>query len=350
MITRTRLIALVASATLICVFGVWLALSEGAVAHKPQRAGDPRRVGDQQVIDANTDPAAAGKALDDFCQKIANCKFVGSSPITTGYSAARILGDTLYNCGQAYAEDAVAISDQRSESTSLEESLSAEVSGGFLGLEKTSIDAEVNSKQLEEVSTTTTDENSVAIPPGWEGWTQTRVSQASVTGDVTVTDGIHLITVNNLTLDYPGLATPGDAGVNYAGVRTAMTDADLHDRCGTLPKPPALGGGLRALPPAHFPIVLCTRASNNSSPAFAVGASRKPSPTRCATRMVTGAVPPTAATRAQATLTRGRLTFAAGTAHKNRIVLNARRKVRAGAYTLTITAPHLVTTVAVAVR
>jgi hypothetical protein len=217
-------------------------------------------------------------------------------------------------------------------------------------LEKTSIDAEVNSKQLVVVSTTTTDENSVAIPPGWKGWTQTRVSQASVTGDVTVTDGIHLITVNNLTLDYPGLAKPGDAGVNYAGVRMAMTADDLNARCGTLPKPPGLGGGFRALPPARFRIVLCTSASKTPSPAFAGNASRKPSLTRCRTRVVSGAVPPTTATRAQATLTRGRRTYAAGTAQKKRIVLNVRRTIATGAYTLTITAPHLITIVRVAVR
>src|SRR5947207_15756421 len=142
MITRKRAVAL---AAIVALIGA-LAFGPGIVASTFGKSSPRAAARDVQTIDAKKDPAAAGKALNDFCQVLANCKFVGTSPITTAYGEARIIGDALYNCGLAYAEDSVTISDERSESTSLEESVSAKVSGGFLGLEKVSIEAEVKSK------------------------------------------------------------------------------------------------------------------------------------------------------------------------------------------------------------
>ncbi len=309
-------------------------------------AGDPT-----QVIDAKTDPAAASKALNDFCDQLANCKFVGGTP-TTGYGPPRVLGDALYNCGQgeqSYAEDSVAISDERSESTTLSESLSAKVSAGLIGLAKQSIEAEVDSKQMEEVSTTTTDENSVSLQPGWKGWTQSRISSAYVAGDAYVTDGIHLIKVTDIDVSFPGYAALGTAGITYDGYRTPMTDADRQQHCAILPGQSGVKGALKALAPESLPVVLCTRKPATPPPAFAGSVGVRPRRFSCVSRHAVGNMVLTAgATKAK--LARGRRTYAVGTARKRGIVLYARRKVGSGTYTLRLTRPHLITVGRVTLR
>jgi hypothetical protein len=236
MLTRLRTAAGVLSAVVVVVVVLsWLGFRLGANPDTLAGTSAQAHAVDQQVIDSKTQPAAAAQALDDNCQPIANCKFVGTSPVAVAFSAPRILGDRLFNCGQSDSEDAVTVSEELSESTSLQESLSAKVSLGFLGLAKSSIEAEVNSQQLQEVSTETTDESSVLVPPQWKGWTQTQVSEASITGDATVADGIHLIKVTGLDLTFPGYARTGEVGIRYEGVRTPMTAAEIHDRCGALP-------------------------------------------------------------------------------------------------------------------
>jgi hypothetical protein len=319
-----RLIGCAAIAALTAtVLGGWY---PGAGASATSASGHAAAA-DPQVIDASKDPAAASQALNDFCQQLANCQFVNTSPITTSFGEPRVIGDALYNCGQAYAEDSVTISDERSESTSLEESLSAKVSLGFIGLESSSIEAEVNSKQLEEVSTTTTDENAVAVPPGWKGWTQVRLSTAYVTGTASVTDGIHLINITNFTLGYPGFVTPGEAGIRYVGVRTPMTDDDKNERCGSLPKLSGVGGHRLSIPgPATSSVAVCTTAKART----------------CRGRKLDRPVPVPKG-RAVVTLHRGHRTHATGTVAKRKIVLDRRRAIRRGRYTLTISRPHQVT-------
>ncbi|HTV00582.1 MAG TPA: hypothetical protein VMF13_08605, partial [Luteitalea sp.] len=169
-------------------------------AASPTASASPKGT---QTIDAKTDPGAAGRALD-LCVVISNCKFVQSGDIKVGYDAPRVLGDALYNCGQADAEDEVTISDERSESTSLEESMSAKATASFIGIAKASIETEVNSKQLDEVATTLKQTNSVSVAPGTIGFTETQVPTAYLDGDTHVTNGVNLINVTNLELTYPG--------------------------------------------------------------------------------------------------------------------------------------------------
>ncbi len=91
------------------------------------------------------------------------------------------------------------------------------------------------------------------------------------------------------------------------------------------------GRGMKAvaLPPVSFKIALCTR--------------RRPSGTqRCMTDPAAGDLPLTS-TRSTAILSREHHTYAAGSDDKSRIVLDARRQIRAGAYTLTLTTSHLTT-------
>jgi hypothetical protein len=57
---------------------------------------------------------------------------------------------------------------------------------------------------------------------------------------------------------------------------------------------------------------------------------------RCATRRFVGDKPVLPIATARASLTRGRKTYATGTARAQRLTLNARKRVPAGRYTLTL--------------
>ena len=286
-----------------------------------------------ETIDASTDPQDAGQALNTGCADLSQCNWKTTSPITVGYGPAQILGDALYNCSdpaneQANSENAVQISDEREESTSISESLSVEVGLGFLDLEKSSLEAEVSSKQLESFSTEVTTTNAVVVPPGWEGWTETKVLTASVTGDAYITAGINkLIEVKNIDLNFPGYqdpSTPSDSPILYIGYLTSMTPADSSSRCAAdkLPGSGGLGaspGGKRAAAPTvRFQLTLCSRGGS------------------CTTPSVVGTSPP-AVGRATATLTRGGRTYAAGTDTSGRIQLTTQLPVRPGRYELTLT-------------
>ena len=124
----------------------------------------------------------------------------------------RILGDALYNCGGAEAEDTVAISDERSQSTSLETSLSVKASVEILEVAKASIEAEVTSKQMDEVATKTTQTNSVSVEPGEVGWTETQVPIATLIATYSITNGGNQITVINVALTFPGFGDPTRQG------------------------------------------------------------------------------------------------------------------------------------------
>jgi hypothetical protein len=206
--------------------------SSGAAANVTPRV---RAAGSVQTIDAKTEPAAAGKALNDFCETISNCKFVGTAPIVVAYDAPRVLGDALYNCGQADAEDEVAISDERSESTSIDEELSTKVKLGFIGLAHSAVEAEVDSKQLDEVATTLQQTNSVVVAPGTVGYTETRVPTAYLTGDTDITSGVNLIKVTNIELTYPGYGNAAINKLDWTDVHKAMTDQERHEHCAGLP-------------------------------------------------------------------------------------------------------------------
>lgn len=349
MIDHKRVIAVTVSVALAAgLSGAIAPPSSSAPGPVAPRAG---AAADTQVIDAKKDPAAAAKALNDFCQQLANCKFVGTTPISTSYGEARILGDALYNCGQAYADDSVAVSDERSESTSLSESLSAKVSAGLIGLAKQSIEAEVDSKQLEATSTTTTQTSSVSVPPGWKGWTQTRISSAYVAGDALVTDGIHLIKVTGIDLSFPGYASTsaGNVGIKWVGYKTPMTAADQHERCASLPGQAGVTGALDAPAPESLPVELCTRKAAIPPPAFAGSVGRKPRLRTCVTRHAIGNIVLTPGA-AKATLARGRRTYAEGTARRSGILLNAWRKVGSGTYTLTLARSHQITVAPITIR
>jgi hypothetical protein len=285
-----------------------------------------------QTIDAKTDPAAAGKALD-FCEVISNCKFVQSGTIKVAYDNPRVLGDALYNCGKAEAEDIVAISDERSESTSIDESVSAKAKLGFLGLAKASIEAEVNSKQLDEVATKLKQTNAVSVEPGTIGYTESRVPTAYLGGDAHVTNGINLITVTNLELSYPGFGNQAINKMDWTAVHRHMTAQDVQDHCAGLPPIySSIGHGLGG-PRNSQRVTVCTGSGGG-----------------CRHRRVVTGIDQPIRPGTNLTLARGRVIYATGKAGKRRTVLHARRRVPAGKYTLLLSRLHRTTMLAVTVR
>jgi hypothetical protein len=326
MSNRRRTITIAGSGVLAAVVAVGLQLGAGATASgSPQ----PRAA---QTIDAKTDPTGAGKALD-FCSVISNCSFVKTAGIVVKYDAPRVIGDALYNCGKAEAEDIVAISDERSESTSLEESVSVKASLGFLGLAKASVEAEVKSKQLDEVATKLTQTNAVSVAPGTIGSTESRVPTAYLDGDAHVTNGVNLITVTNLELTYPGFGAGSINKVDWTSRHKDMTAQDRQDHCAGLPPVYPTGTARGSRSPSRDRFVICTGKGGG-----------------CAGRRVMTGVDPPPRAGTKLTLARGRQIYATGTAGRRGGVLYAHRQVRAGPYTLLLSGPHDTTMLQVTVR
>jgi hypothetical protein len=303
----------------------------GALAASPSapRAGSARegrpalRGTPSQVIDAKADPQAAGQALNAGCANLSNCSWNADTQVTVNYGPSSILGDVLYNCAdskeepEANAETAVGVSDERSQTTSISEKVSLKISLGFLGLETTSAEFELFSKQAETFSTEVSTTNAVFVPPGYKGWTETQVLTASVTGSAYITQGINgLIQVKNIDLNFPGYEDPNNpnAQVIYNGFSTPMTAEDLATRCGAVN---GLGAVKLTARPSSFKLTLC------------------PPRGRCAIRNVAG-TPPPRIRRATAVLTQGGRTYAAGTDTLGRIRLTERQKITAGKYKLLI--------------
>jgi hypothetical protein len=308
---RRRRPIVIAAAVAVAVAAVLL--SSGASASRAPRADAAA----SQTINAQTNPQQAGQAINDFCAVISNCKFVGGQP-TVKYADARVLGDALYNCGQSDAEDEVTISDRRSESTSVDEELSASVKLGFLGLEKTSIEAEVHSKQLDEVATETEQRNSVSVEPGEVGYTETQVPTAYINGTAYVTDGVNLITITNVELTYPGYGNQAINKIQWTDVHRLMDEKQRAAHCDQLPALAPASAALTAPRPNSDAVVLCAGSGACTGNELI---SDNPLPITAGTRL---------------TLARGTKIYASGTAGKRRIVLHRRRPVGAGTYTLIV--------------
>lgn len=315
---RKRTITVAGSAALAALVAIGIQLGSSTSA-----IGSP---GDTQTIDAKTNPTAAAQALN-ACAAGAQCKFTPAGKAQVALDAPRILGDALYNCGGAEAEDTVAISDERSQSTSLEESLSVKASVEILEVAKVSVEAEVNSKQLDEVATKTTQTNSVSVEPGEIGWTETQVPTATLTGTYSITNGGSQINVINVVLNFPGFGVPDDKSLNaisFTSKHEKMTDQDRKDRCSVLPPLNPAGIAAPGAPGAatSHTLVICGRGRG------------------CANRRtVTGIDQPlTRGTRVS--LVRGRVIYATGVIGNRGGVLRAQRPVRRGSYTLLLSGPH----------
>ena len=285
------------------------------------------------VIDAKADPKAAADALNSGCADLSKCNWTQdpSTPAnpqpTVAYGPANIFGDVLYNCADpttdpdANAETATGTSDERSETTSISEKVSLKISLGFLGFEKNSVEFEAFSKQAEKNSTKVKVDDGVSVAPGWKGWNETQVLTASVTGSAFITQGIKLIQVKNVDLDFPGYGDPNDtrSAVIINGFSHPMTPEDVATRCGAVN---GLGGARPVLHSRTFTLTLC-RATPGSRVV------------RCRARKVRGVIPPRKR-RATAALTRNGRAYATGTDRGGHIRLVERRKVTGGNYKLII--------------
>jgi hypothetical protein len=278
------------------------------------------------VIDSKANPAAAAQALNDGCADMADCDWKSDGKVTNPYGPERVIGDVLYNCSAAgEARTAVGVSDERGESTSVSESVSLDVSLGFLDLEKQSVEFKLFSSQSQSFSTQVSVSNNVPVPPGYKGWTQAAVLSAGVTGSAYITQGIHLIQVENIDLQFPGYQNPGSgatrAQVVYSGVSTPMSQQDLDTRCGALPASSAARAAARAgrpkVRPERFKLTVCSRHAG------------------CARRAVTGMKkPPPGLRGVTAKLMRGGRVYAADNARSGGVRLTQRRAITPGRYRL----------------
>lgn len=282
------------------------------------------------VIDAKANPVAAAQALNGGCADMANCDWKSDGKVTNPYGPERVIGDVLYNCSAAgEARTAVGVSDERGESTSVDESVSLEVSLGFLDLEKQSVEFKLFSSQSQSFATQVTVTNNVPVPPGYKGWTQATVLSAGVTGSAYITQGIHLIQVENIDLQFPGYQNPDSgasrAQVVYSGVSTPMSQQDVDTRCGALPATAssattaARGPQTRRpkLRPERFKITVCRRQAD------------------CARRVVIGTKkPPRGVRRVTAKLMRAGRVYATDNDRRGGVRLTQRRTITPGRYRL----------------
>jgi hypothetical protein len=295
-----------------------LALALALVLGCRASAGQPPT----QTIDAKTDPKAAGEAMN-FCDVISNCAFVKEGDIKVAYDEPRALGDALYNCGQAEAEDEVTISDERSESNSVEESMSVKASLAFIGLAKASVEAEVKSKQLDEIKTKLTQTNSVSVSPGTIGYTATRVPTAYLDGYTHVTHGVNLINVTNLELTYPGYGNQAIDKIDWSAVHRKMTAQDIQEHCHDLP-PIYPSGTLGSPQRSHGAVVMICPGGGGGC-----GRSRQLNGIDQSIRAGT-----------KLTLVRGQTIYAVGIARGPTRTLHAQRRVRPGGYQLLLSGPR----------
>ena len=315
---RKRISTVAGSGVLATVVAILVQLGSSAGA-----SGSPTST---QTIDAKTDPSGAAQALN-MCANGAQCKFTPVGQPTFALSAPRILGDALYNCGGAEAEDTVAISDERSQSTSLETSLSVKASVEILEVAKASIEAEVTNKQMDEVSTKTTQTNSVSVEPGEIGWTETQVPVATLTGTYSITNGGNQINVTNVALALPGFGDPTNKSLNqmtFTAKHEKMTDQDRKDRCSVLPplNPAGIAAPGAPRPATSHTLVICGRGRG------------------CANRRTVSGIDQPLTRGTRVSLVRGRVIYATGVIGKGGGVLRAQRPVRRGSYTLLLSGPH----------
>ena len=325
----------------------WLvALAGGALA-----AGSASpALGQQQpdkVIDAGSNADQAAQELNEWCADIEKCEWENDKNYTWGFGPAKIIGDTMYNCSTSAdgeAEIGTGVTDTRGESTSISESISLEISLGFLDLEKTSAEFTAFSRQSKSFDTTVKVTEATQVQPGYRGWNSAAVRGGTVSGDVRITEGIKLIKVTGIELTFPGFRESVQTQpVAYYSNTTPMTKDESDTHCAnvlgdtgsaaraarTAQAGPA--GTAQAGPAAlkrRFKITVC-RSKRDSARSSHRGRRR------CSRRTVAGLRPPRTR-KATATLTRAGRIYAAETNRRGAIRLTQHRTITPGRYRLII--------------
>jgi hypothetical protein len=280
-------------------------------------------------IDANTDPSAAGQALNTYCEPATNCHYTGTPSQVVALGPQRAIGDEVYNCNDPTVkglgpnglevEDEVTLSDERGEATNTEESISGSVQVGILKVE-----AEVFTKQYEKVSTTTTKTATVPVVAGYEGWLNTQVPTLTVSG--TITDGIHF-QVTDFRLTYPGygqgdllelVPTPYGQPLDDPAAKPARADRATH--CDHLPPIVVPPGGIKVTRPAPGPTI-----------SVCVSGRRK-----CHVRKIVAGAGFRLPRDARVGLAHGSKIVATGIDQRGNAVVHSRRPLPAGAYTMLV--------------
>ncbi len=334
--------AIAGAAALAVVFGGAAAISytgSDAAASALPRA---QRSAAIETIDANTDPAAAGDALNQYCQNAKGCAFAGTPSQTVALDSQRAIGDELYNCNDPSvkglgdnglnAQDEVTLSDERGESTNTEESISATVKAGIV------LGAEVWTSQYEEVATTTTKTATVPVIPGYEGWLNTQVPTLTLSG--TFTDGIHF-QVTDFRLTAPGygqgdllalVPTPYSQPLNDPNAKPPRDDRSAV--CDHLPAIVVPPGAVRLTRPAPAPtITVC------------VSGHRK-----CNSRVIAGGTGLGLRRGDRVALARGSRIYATGTYGRGKMTVHARRTLPRGAYSMLVSGPKQSSLFSIALR
>jgi hypothetical protein len=289
--------------------------------------------GPTKVIDAGANATEAADALNQGCVDMHKCDFKSDTALSTVYAPARIIGDVLYNCSaDAPARTAVGVSDERGESTSISESISLDISFGFLDLEEQSLEFSAFSRQSQRFATEVTVSNSVPVAAGFKGWTQASVLSAGVRGSAYITQGIDLIQVKNIDLRFPGYQGPDSGGtraqVVYSGMSQAMTPAEVDTYCGALPGTASAAAAAQTRRPRtrmeRFKLNVCRAPSKDARRRAA----------RCAKRAVTGFKKPPALRGVTAKLTRAGRVYAADNGRRGGVRLTQRRTITPGRYHL----------------
>jgi hypothetical protein len=323
----------------------WLVLLAGGALAAGSAAPSAAKVPDQ-VIDAGTNAQAASDALNKGCADMANCEWEGSVP-TTSWGPQRIVGDVLYNCStdeNQKAETAIGVSDERGESTSVSESVSLEVSLGFLDLEKASLDFSLFSKQSQSFSTEVKVTSAVEVPAMMKGWTNTQMQSGTVDGSAYITQGIKLIQVKNIDMQFPGYLGPDAKDrtqVRYINRQEPITAQENIDICGSVKTrsasaaraATAQAATAQARPAAlrkRYKIIVCSSKRSTAR-------SSQRGQRRCTKRAVTG-MRGSRIRQATATLTRFGRVYAAETNRRGAIRLTQRRTITPGRYKLIIRA------------
>ncbi|HCB06953.1 MAG TPA: hypothetical protein PLZ93_04140 [Nocardioides sp.] len=290
------------------------------------------------TIDAGTNAQAAADALNAGCADTTKCTWKSDGQLTFDYGSERVIGDELYNCSDGddgpNAETAVDVSDTRAESTSLSEKISLEVSLGFLGLEKASGEVDAFTKQAQTFQTDVKLSRAVVVPPGWKGYTTTQVGSVLLDGTAYVTQGINLIAVTGIDMEFPGFAEAGKSKppAIYNGYKMPMTADEITQHC-AVTNSGSLRAGAGATTPQQaklkphregFKLTICQRPAK---PGRAM---------RCETRKVNGRQRPPHSTKVTAYLERGGKKYAVEYDRRGGIRLVQKRTIKPGAYTLVI--------------
>jgi hypothetical protein len=223
---RRWTVALAACVLASGVAAAWAAAAAGQTPTTVIDASDPKQLDE------------AGRALN-LCDTLDNCKWVVSDR-TTGWGPQRVIGDAAYNCSDstdsgATVESSYGVEETREESTSVQETAKLKVSLSILDLETTSAEFEAFSKQLSSFSTSVETTIALSLEPGHAGYMQWSMWGAQVTGSAYVTDGINLIQVKDIDLDFPGYynsRTDANASkIAYTTHQHPMTPAEFDQYC-----------------------------------------------------------------------------------------------------------------------